>query len=94
MLLAGAIACVVTYFNHYSFKDMLIVLIVVLVIFLFLGIIVRMILDSIHLPTSDAVKPDGEVIEKSEEEQPEGEAEEAAAEEENAEPPAEETQEQ
>lgn len=73
MLCAGSVACVMMYFNHYNLKDMLIVLIFVLVIFLFIGMVVKGILDSIHLPSEDAVGPDGEVIEKKEEEQTEGE---------------------
>lgn len=68
MLLAGFAACIATYFNHYSFKDMLIVLIIVLVVFLIIGLIVKGIFDAIHLPGEDAVSPDGEVVEKSEEE--------------------------
>ena len=73
MLLAGSIACIMTYLNHYSLKDMLVVLILVLVIFLIIGLIVKGIMDSIHLPGTDAVKADGEVIEKTEEEQTEAE---------------------
>ncbi len=68
MLLAGSIACVMTYLNHYDLKDMLIVLILVLIIFLFIGMVVKAIFDSIHLPGADAVNADGEVIEKSDEE--------------------------
>ena len=71
MLIAGSIACIMTYLNHYDLKDMLIVLILVLVVFLIIGMVVKGILDSIHLPGSDAVKPDGEVIEKKEEDQTE-----------------------
>ncbi len=78
MLLAGSAACIVTYLNHYSLKEMLVVLLVVLLIFLVLGLAVKGILDSIHLPGSDAVNVDGEVIEKKEEETvPEGTGEEA-----------------
>ncbi|MCR4685287.1 MAG: hypothetical protein K5649_07465 [Lachnospiraceae bacterium] len=73
MLLAGSIACVMTYLNHYDLKDMLIVLILVLIIFLFIGLVVKGIFDSIHLPSADAVNPDGEVIEKSDEEGSESE---------------------
>lgn len=84
MLIAGSIACIMTYLNHYDLKDMLIVLILVLIVFLIIGLIVKGILDSIHLPGSEAVNPDGEVIEKKDEESegseqeenPEGEGEE------------------
>ncbi len=68
MLIAGSIACIMTYLNHYDLKDMLIVLILVLIVFLIIGLIVKAILDSIHLPKSDAVNPEGEVIEKKDEE--------------------------
>lgn len=67
MLLAGAISCIVTYFNHYTFKEMLITLFIVLIIFLIIGIIVKKIFDSLHLPGENAVSADGEVIEKSDE---------------------------
>lgn len=67
MLLAGSVTCIVTYINHYSLKEMLITLFVVFVIFLIIGIIVKKILDSLHLPGENAVSADGEVIEKSDE---------------------------
>lgn len=67
MLLAGSITCIVTYINHYSFKEMLVTLLIVFIIFLIIGLIVKKIFDSLHLPGDDAVDPDGEVIEKSEE---------------------------
>ncbi len=69
MLLAGSATCIVTYINHYSFRDMLSALIIVLIIFLILGLIAKAILDSVHLPGEDAVGPDGEVVEKSDEEE-------------------------
>ncbi len=64
MLLAGAITVLVTYFNHYSLRDMLVALIIVLLIFLFIGAGIKIILDSFHLPQEDAVSDDGDVIEK------------------------------
>lgn len=84
MLIAGSIACIMTYLNHYDLRDMLIVLILVLIVFLIIGLIVKGILDSIHLPGSDAVNPDGEVIEKKDEET-EGQDQEENAEGENEE---------
>lgn len=68
MLLAGSVSCIATYINHYSFKEMLTVLFIVLIVFLIIGLIVKKIIDSLHLPGDDAVSPDGEVIEKSDEE--------------------------
>lgn len=68
MLLAGSVACIVTYLNKYTLKEMLVVLFIVLVVFLIIGLVVKRIFDSLHLPGDNAVSPDGEVIEKSEEE--------------------------
>lgn len=68
MLIAGAIACIVTYANHYNLKDMLTTLIWVLLVFWLIGLIVKKILDSFHMPGENAVNNEGEVIEKQEEE--------------------------
>lgn len=66
MLLAGSVACIVTYINHYSLKDMLVVLVLTLVIFLIIGIVIKVILDSFELPEDeDKVDDEGEVVEKS-----------------------------
>ena len=64
MLLGGAVACIVTYINHYDLKDMLTVVIVALLIFLIMGIAIKMILDSFKLPEEDKVDDEGEVVEK------------------------------
>ena len=67
MLLAGTVACIVTYINHYDLKDMLVVLILTLVIFLIIGIVIKMILDSFDLPEEEKneVGDEGEVVEKN-----------------------------
>lgn len=75
MLIAGAIACIVTYMNHYDLKEMLTTLIWVLLIFLLIGLVVKKILDSFHMPGENAVDNEGEVIEKQEEEAAEEEKE-------------------
>lgn len=64
MLLGGAVACIVTFINHYTLQEMLAVLAVALIIFLIIGVIVRLILDSIKLPDDTLVDDEGEVVEK------------------------------
>lgn len=68
MLLAGAVAVVVTYINHYSLEDMLVVLILTLIVFLILGVVIKLIFDSFHIeePDEDRVDDEGEVVEKTE----------------------------
>ncbi len=65
MLLAGAVTCVVTFINGYEIKDTLVILIWVLLLFLIIGIVVKKILDSFHMPDEDAVDDEGEVIKKN-----------------------------
>ena len=65
MLLAGAVTCIVTFMNGYEIKDTLVILIWVLVVFLIIGIVVKKILDSFHMPDEDAVDDEGEVIKKN-----------------------------
>ena len=64
MLLAGALACIVTYINRYDLNDMLITLIWVLPVFLIIGFIVKKIFDSFQMPDENAVDDEGEVVEK------------------------------
>ena len=68
MLLAGAVAAVVTYINNYSLEDMLVVLILTLIVFLIIGVVIMMIFESFHIdePDEDRVDDDGEVVEKTE----------------------------
>lgn len=68
MLLAGAVAVIVTYINHYSLEDMLGVLILTLIVFLILGVVIKLIFDSFHIeePDEDRVDDEGEVVEKTE----------------------------
>ncbi len=73
MLLAGAVTCIVTFMNGYEIKDTLVILIWVLIIFLIIGIVVKKILDSFHMPDEDAVDDEGEVIKKNPEDGEEGE---------------------
>ena len=68
MLLAGSVAAIVTYINHYSFEDMLVVLILTLIVFLIIGVVIKLIFDSfqIETPDEDRVDDDGEVLDKTE----------------------------
>lgn len=68
MLLAGAVAVIVTYINHYSLEDMLVVLILTLIVFLIIGVVIKLIFDSFHIeePDEDRVDDEGEVVEKTE----------------------------
>ena len=68
MLLAGAVAVIVTYINHYSLEDMLVVHILTLIVFLILGVVIKLIFDSFHIeePDEDRVDDEGEVVEKTE----------------------------
>ena len=66
MLLGGAVACIVAYINHYSLGDMLAVLSISLMIFLVIGVAIKLIFDSFKLPEEETEKvdDDGEVVEK------------------------------
>lgn len=68
MLLAGSVAVIVTFINHYSLEDMLVVLILTLIVFLIIGVVIKMIFDSFHIeePDEDRVDDEGEVVEKTE----------------------------
>ena len=68
MLLAGAVATIVTYINHYNLEDMLVVLILTLIVFLIIGVAIKLVFDSFHIeqPDEDRVDDDGEVVEKTE----------------------------
>lgn len=68
MLLAGAVAVIVTYINHYSLEDMLVVLILTLIVFLVIGVVIKLIFDSFHIEEvdEDRVDDEGEVVEKTE----------------------------
>ena len=67
MLLAGAVATIVTYINHYDLEDMLVVLILTLIVFLIIGVAIKLVFDSFHIeePDEDRVDDDGEVVDKT-----------------------------
>lgn len=64
MLLGGSVACIVTYINRYSLREMLVTLTFSLVIFLIIGGVIKMILDSFQMPDEAKVDDEGEVVEK------------------------------
>lgn len=66
MLLGGAVASIVTYFNGYSLKQTLIILLICLFAFYILGVICKRVLDSFKIPIPETEEEDseGEVIEK------------------------------
>ena len=64
MLLAGAVACIVTYLNHYNLHDTLVVLIIVLILFLIIGLVIKKILDKFEINIQEPVSDEGEVVEK------------------------------
>lgn len=68
MLLAGSVACIVTYINRYNLHDMLVVLLTVLILFLIIGLIVKKILDKFDISTDNKVDDEGEFVEKTDEE--------------------------
>ena len=67
MLLAGSVVTIVTFINHYSLEDMLVVLILTLIGFLIIGVAIKLVFDSFHIeePDADRVDDDGEVVEKT-----------------------------
>jgi len=64
MLLGGCVACVVTYINGYKLQEMLKVLILALLVFLIIGVLIKIIFDSFKFPSEEKVDDEGEVVEK------------------------------
>lgn len=72
MLLAGAIACIVTFLNNYTLVERLGILLGVLVLFYLLGNILVWTLNYFDMQNEKKRKEEGEVIEKEAEETTEG----------------------
>ena len=72
MLIGGSVACIVAYLNHYDLEDMLVALIVSLIVFFCLGLLVEFLFEKFEIAKEDA-EPlgDGEVVEKTSENQDE-----------------------
>lgn len=64
MLVAGAVTSMITFIMNYSIVNKLISLLVVLVIFYFLGSILKWALDSFEAQNKKSALDEGEVIEK------------------------------
>ena len=66
MLIAGSVACIITYLNGYDLKDMLITLVWVLILFLIIGIAIQLIFEKFEIGTEpEKVTDDGEVVDKT-----------------------------
>ncbi len=68
MLVAGAITCIITFVQKYSILGKLVSLLVVLLVFYFLGSLLRWTLDYFDEQNEIRNKEEGEVIEKDAEE--------------------------
>lgn len=64
MLLAGSMTALIAYFKGYGLLNMLIALFAVMVIFSFIGTVIKMILDHMDKGDEEKVSDEGEVIEK------------------------------
>lgn len=75
MLVAGSIACIVTYLNHYNLKDMLVALLWVMLIFFAFGVIIELLFEKFEIEKKEEDNDDdGEVVEKTSENQEEEES--------------------
>ncbi|MCM1568809.1 MAG: hypothetical protein NC081_05105 [Roseburia sp.] len=64
MLVAGAVTCIITFIQNYSIINKLIALLIVLVVFFFLGSVLKSALDYFERQNSVESSKEGEVIEK------------------------------
>lgn len=64
MLVAGAVTCVITFIQNFSIVAKLGSLLVVLLVFYFLGTVLRWTLDSFDKENEEKNREEGEVIEK------------------------------
>ena len=67
MLIAGAITCVFTFIHNYPIWAKLFSLLIVLLVFYFLGSLLRWTLDTFDIQNAKRAKEEGEVIEKESE---------------------------
>ncbi len=73
MLVAGAICSIICFVQGYDAFTMLLILFIVLLVFYFLGSIIKMVMEKFEQENEERNKEEGEVIEK-EADQKEGEA--------------------
>lgn len=64
MLLAGGMTAIIAYFKNFSLLNTLIALFAVMVLFCFIGSIIKYVLDSFDKANEKKVSDEGEVIEK------------------------------
>lgn len=64
MLLAGGMTAVIAYFKNFSLLNTLIALFAVMVLFCFIGSVIKYVLDSFDKANENKVSDEGEVIEK------------------------------
>uniref|UniRef100_UPI0040564FAB hypothetical protein n=1 Tax=Acetatifactor sp. TaxID=1872090 RepID=UPI0040564FAB len=64
MLVAGAVTCIITFIQNYSVLHKLVSLLIVLLIFYFLGSVLRWTLDYFDGQNEKKKKEEGEVVEK------------------------------
>lgn len=64
MLVAGAVTCVITFVNHYSVIEKMVCLLIALLIFYFLGSVLKWTLDYFDAQNEEKNKEEGEVIQK------------------------------
>lgn len=77
MLVAGAVTCVITFFQEYTIFERLLILFIVLLVFYILGSIMKLTLNYFDRLNEMRIRESGEVIEKEPEDmamaQPNGE---------------------
>ena len=64
MLIAGGVTAVMSFVSGYSLRDKLLALLLVLLIFYFLGSLIQFLLDLFDKQNEERAKQEGEVIEK------------------------------
>lgn len=64
MLVAGAVTCIITFIQNYSVLHKLVSLLIALLVFYFLGSVIRWTLDYFDEQNEKKAKEEGEVIEK------------------------------
>lgn len=74
MLVAGGVTCIITFIQNYSVLRKLVSLLIVLLVFYFLGSLLRWTLDYFEQQNEKKSKEEGEVIEKETEDEGEKKA--------------------
>lgn len=75
VLVAGSITTLTVYFKGLGLTTMLIALLAVIIVFYFLGSVIKLVLDSFDKKNENAVSDEGEVIEKESDEELNGDEE-------------------